>query len=110
MVSALRRKGRTVPKLKSKAGEAIQQFRGEYEANHFVIVEIDAVVVGSAMALAEARGLRGYDAVQLASALRVHRARTMMDAPAITLVCADGELSAAALREGLAVEMLAAPS
>jgi predicted nucleic acid-binding protein len=107
LVSALSREWRAAPGLNEKAGQAIGLFRGDYEANRFVIVEIDAEVIGIAMELAETRGLRGYDAIQLASALRVHRARAMMGAPAMVLVCADGELSAAAVSEGLAVETLA---
>jgi hypothetical protein len=56
------------------------------------------------MLLAERHPLRGYDAVQLAAALAVHRPRAAALLPALTFVCADARLNAAATAEGLTVE------
>ena len=53
------------------------------------------------MDLAEARALRGYDAVQLATALELHRLRQEMSLPPLAFVSADGDLNEAAEAEGL---------
>jgi uncharacterized protein len=54
--------------------------------------------------MAEAHGLRGYDAVQLAVTVGLHRARATAGLPSLTFICADQELNAAATAEGLAVD------
>jgi predicted nucleic acid-binding protein len=64
------------------------------------VVEIRKPVIAHARELVCEHGLRAYDGVQLACALR---ART--NAP-LTLWCADGELATAAETEGLRVERL----
>jgi hypothetical protein len=56
------------------------------------------------MLLAETHGLRGYDAMQLATALEVNTLRIVSGLPPLTLVSADVELNAAAIAEGLTVE------
>jgi predicted nucleic acid-binding protein len=58
----------------------------------------------NAAALAEKHALRGYDAMQLAVALRTNARRLAKGASAITLVSADVTLNAAAVAEGLAVD------
>jgi predicted nucleic acid-binding protein len=97
-----------VPTRRSRAlsagapGVALQQFRREL-ANRYRIVGVTTVLILNAMLLAERHALRGYDAVQLA-ALAVDAERRSVRLPALTLVCADSELNAAAQSEGLAVE------
>jgi hypothetical protein len=56
------------------------------------------------MLLARSHGLRAYDAVQLATALDIHREHRQASLAPITLVSADQELNAAAATEGLAVD------
>ena len=56
------------------------------------------------MTLAEAHSLRGYDAVQLATAVEIHIRGLTLGLPALTLVSADEELNLAARAEGLVVE------
>ena len=56
------------------------------------------------MHLAEKHGLRGYDAVQLASVLEIHRQHLAVGLPSPVLVSADAELNSAALAEGLQIE------
>jgi uncharacterized protein len=56
-------------------------------------------VLQSAALLADLHSLRGYDAVQLASALEVR-----LQVPLLILVSADGDLNTAATAEGLPVE------
>jgi predicted nucleic acid-binding protein len=58
------------------------------------LVEIDSDLAASAGDLAEAYGLRGYDAVHLAAALLVHD-------PDLVLASGDGDLLAAASTAGL---------
>jgi predicted nucleic acid-binding protein len=62
-------------------------------------VEIDDVVARLAGEKAEERELRGFDAVHLAAALRVHD-------PDVVLIAGDRALIAAAMSEGIAVAQL----
>lgn len=57
-----------------------------------------------AMSLAQAHGLRGFDAVHLATALAVHDLHRSLQLPAITFVSADIDQHQAAATEGLLVE------
>ena len=56
------------------------------------------------MAIAPVRALRGYDAVQLATALTVSEELTGASIGPITFVSSDIDLNTAAAQEGLAVE------
>jgi predicted nucleic acid-binding protein len=58
------------------------------------VVEIDAALAAAAGELAESRGLRGYDAVHLAAALRVRD-------DDLVVVAGDAALLAAAAAEGI---------
>jgi uncharacterized protein len=101
VVAAVARRGRgnVIP----VAAALIAQFR--HDATHqYNILEVTPAVLTDAERLAEARGLRGYDAVQLAVALELHRTRQTAGLPPLTFVCADQELNAAATAEGLAVD------
>jgi len=60
------------------------------------VVEPRGPVLDLAAELVSRRALRAYDAVQLASAIRLSRAGI-----AVTFVCADDALSAGAIAEGL---------
>ncbi|RMG54062.1 MAG: PIN domain-containing protein, partial [Acidobacteria bacterium] len=72
-------------------------------AREYRIVDVTRSTAQSAMVLAERYGLRGYDAVQLASALEVHAARMARSLPALTFVSADDDLNDAAHVGGLSV-------
>jgi predicted nucleic acid-binding protein len=61
------------------------------------VLEVRGRVLDLAMELVSRRALRAYDAVQLASAMRLSEAAGV----AVTFVCADAALSAAAIGEGL---------
>ena len=68
------------------------------EWNHFGVVELTGALARRAAALAERRALRGYGAIQLASAL------TLRDAGApVEFACFDERLNAAARAERLAL-------
>jgi uncharacterized protein len=65
------------------------------------LVEIDDALARRAGELAEARQLRGYDAVHLAAADRVHD-------PNLVVIAGDGALLDAAAAEGMAVATIVA--
>jgi uncharacterized protein len=79
------------------------QFRIDLETEYQVI-EISDRIIAAAMNLAQAQGLRGYDAVQLAAACAVNSLCIENSLPLVTLVSADNELNEAAIREGLKIE------
>jgi hypothetical protein len=85
------------------ATAALADFRRDF-AREYIIIEIEVTLIAHAMSLAEAHALRGYDAVQLAAALEVHRQRLAAGLTTPTLISADDSLNAAALVEGLAVD------
>ncbi|MCX6359847.1 MAG: type II toxin-antitoxin system VapC family toxin [Armatimonadetes bacterium] len=81
--------------------------RGEFVrdlADEDMVVEFGEPVAMEAMRLAECHALRGYDAIQLASALAVNRAAVGAGLHPVVLVSSDADLNAAARREGVSVE------
>jgi predicted nucleic acid-binding protein len=80
-----------------------QQLRSDLQ-NDYQTIEIVETVTTSAMTLAEAYGLRGYDAIQLAVGCAVNTLCVANGLSPIVFVSADHELNGAAVREGLAVE------
>jgi len=70
----------------------------ELEWESFVAIELTEAVVRRAGSLAEARGLRGYDAVHLSARLEI---RDAGEPPLFG--CFDDRLARAARREGLRV-------
>lgn len=61
-------------------------------------------MIEQASLLTEKHYLRGYDAVQLASALEVQKIRNSFGASSIIFVSADNALNQAAQNEGLTVD------
>jgi uncharacterized protein len=102
VLSAIKRRERIGTTSPQDAQTAILNFRNEF-AVFFTVLEITALLISEAMALAERHDLRGYDAVQLAAALEVNRRRTALGLSLGTLVSADQALNEAALAEHLAV-------
>lgn len=70
----------------------------------YSLLDVDQFVVDEAMDLTGRHRLRGYDAIHLASALRLNRALTELQLPPLILVSADGDLLKAAQGEHLAIE------
>lgn len=98
MVAAVTRRQRGGLIAAAAAATALADFQYDF-VNQYLIVEVTAVLVDRAAALARTHGLRGYDAIQLAAALEVHA-----QAPSLTLVSADNDLNAATAAEGLLVD------
>jgi uncharacterized protein len=65
---ARRQRGGSLPP--EQAAQAIAEFSDDW-ANLYDVISADRQVVNQAMVLAQRHGLRGYDAMQLASALEV---------------------------------------
>lgn len=103
VVAAIARRTRGAAISPADAAAIISAFRRDF-ADEFWILEILPSVVSRAMALAERHGLRGYDAIQLATALedRVHRLSGGV--PPLTFISADQALNAAAQAEGFLVD------
>lgn len=103
VVAALFRKARNGEIRRADAVRASGNFRRDW-LTQFQLVEVDDRVTDLAMDLAERHGLRGYDSVQLAAAVQLHRTRLAMRLTTLTFVSADvGQLRAAGA-EGLLTE------
>ena len=103
VVAALSARARDGTLLSSNAQAAIMQFKSEFRGG-YQIIEVNRHLVDTAMALTERHGLRGYDAVQLASAVEVQVRRIAHNLSEPVFVCADNQLNSAALAEGLTIE------
>jgi predicted nucleic acid-binding protein len=103
IVAALFLRARTGSLALADAQAAATQFQADFRGR-YQVVEVTEQLVDLAMTLAERHGLRGYDSVQLAAALALQAARQALDLSAVTFVCADDRLNAAAMAEGLSVE------
>lgn len=86
-----------------EAEEARDELAQDLERT-FRVIEIDEQILQTALGLAESRGLRGYDCVQLAAALLTRQARSDAGLSDLILLTADKELMAAAVVEGIKVE------
>jgi predicted nucleic acid-binding protein len=103
MIAALFRKARTGEISQDDALQAAGDFKTDWQTA-YQIVEINSIITERAMDLAEKYGLRGYDAVHLASALELHRLRCAMELPGLTFISADDEQLHVAAVEGLLVD------
>jgi predicted nucleic acid-binding protein len=103
IVAAVIRRGRGNVIPVAAATALIAEFRHD-AAHQYNILEVTPGLLADAERMAEAHGLRGYDAVQLAVTVGLHRARATAGLPSLTFICADQELNAAATAEGLAVD------
>ncbi len=93
----VRRKATTLP----DATLAIANFRYDFDRGYYA-VPATLAVIKLAMDLTEKYGLRGYDAVQLATALQIQNQRVTI--PPLIFISADNDLNAAASAEGLTVD------
>lgn len=98
---ARRKKGKTLSN--DDAALALKSFEIDL-ADVYVTVDFEPDHIASATDLATKHALRGYDAVQLATALAANYDVIESGSPSLVFVSADGELNTAALAEGLSVE------
>jgi hypothetical protein len=73
-------------------------------AEMFILLQVDRKVIDQAVGLARAHRLRGYDAVQLATALVTNRDLTEHDHPPLIFIASDDDLLAAAQVRGIATD------
>jgi uncharacterized protein len=73
-------------------------------ATNYNVIQIDQAVLDAALELTQYHRLRGYDAVQLAVALRVNDLYLRNNLLPLTFICADSDLLNAAQSEGLSVD------
>ena len=103
VVAAIMRQQR-MDELSPKDSEAARTaFRFHYDHQYHVVALTEAVIE-EAMDLAEHHPLRGYDAVQLATATQIRRMRRVVGLNDPTFVSADATLNEAAAHEGFAAE------
>ena len=103
VVSAISRQMRGKFLNPPQADKSIQRFRRIFRLR-FKKLAVDNGLIEQASFLAEKHFLRGYDAVQLASALEVQKTRQTVGASPIIFVSADNALNQAAQDEGLSVD------
>ncbi|MGI4791561.1 MAG: type II toxin-antitoxin system VapC family toxin [Janthinobacterium lividum] len=102
-VAALTLRSRRGSMTLGEASAAIADLRRDLVID-YVPVQITDVLLRQAMGLIEKHGLRGYDSVQLSSALQISAERTASGLDAPVMVCADSALNAATMAEGLTVD------
>jgi uncharacterized protein len=103
LVAGLTRRQRGGSLAPHDTAVARNAFRGDL-ASEYQLVEVTASLADRAMSLAEAHGLRGYDAIQLAAALSVNEFCVAAGLSPLLLISSDVELNAAARAEGLTVD------
>lgn len=103
VISALARRHRGGTVSNGDFTKVSNRFRRNF-SDKFFKTEVNLPVIEQAAALAEKHALRGYDAVQLASAVNLHRRRKTAGLPPLIFVSADNALNVAANAEGLQVD------
>jgi len=96
-VAALARRARGGAFWPGSVARVIQKLTADFQ-QQFVVIAVNSELIDKAVDLARQRALRGYDALQLATALVV---RSLVAPEVVTFVAADDELIAAAEMEGL---------
>jgi hypothetical protein len=100
IVAAISRRVRMGLTTGADGAKAIGVFNTHFQTKYRVVI-VTLETVERAMSLAEKYALRGYDAIQLATALTVEEEMTADGFGPLTLISADGDLNQAAQAEGL---------
>jgi predicted nucleic acid-binding protein len=103
VVAAIARKARVREMSEPDATTAIRTFRHHFQTQYQIVL-MTPEIVDPAMELAEKRGLRGYDAAQLASALVVQAELVASGVSEPIFICADTNLNEVARAEHLSVQ------
>jgi hypothetical protein len=105
VIAAITRRARGGSVTAIDATNFVAQFK-QHLVTDFRVLEVSLPLILQAVALTENHGLRGYDALQLASALTInHRLLSLgLTTLSFTFVSADDELNSAAQTEGLVVD------
>ncbi len=103
VVSAIARRRKGLRITTDSAQKAIFRFQ-RYFRKRFVKINLSLQLTEDAMRIADKHELRGYDAVQLASAIESNKLRQTNGLSPIIFVSADNVLNSAAQLEGLIVD------
>jgi len=103
VISAITRRLRGGQLPRALAVQGLRDFRADWQLQYQPIDPARAII-RRAMDLAENRGLRGYDAVHVATAPELHDSRRTFGLPFLIFVSADRVQLAVAAGEGLVVE------
>lgn len=103
VVSAISRRQLGKSLTAKAANKAIARFKRDFQ-NKIRILRLTDSVTSDAMLLAETHGLRGYDSVQLATALELEKRLSAKNLPSIEFISADNQLNQVANIEGLTVD------
>jgi uncharacterized protein len=103
IIAALTKRMRVGSLTPTATDKAVARFEREF-ANRYLLIEVSPQIIKRAMTLAKNHTLRGYDAVQLASALQANQDRTAIGGTPLTFISADNHLNIAATAEGLTVD------
>jgi predicted nucleic acid-binding protein len=98
---ARRLKGKTLNP--SDATMISQQFKTDFAAD-LRVLEITPELLDEAVLLTESHALRGYNAIQLSSAVELSKEIIALKLGSLIFVSADNELNSAAQAEGLQIE------
>lgn len=103
VTSALARRQREGSLSPEQVAKALRAFRFDWNTQ-FRVVDLDQPLAELAGQLLARHPLRAYDAVQMASALRIHPSFSSSRSTSLTFVAADDRLLGAAEAEGLQVD------
>ena len=103
VVAALTKRMRVGSLTSTATAKAVSRFEREF-SNRYLLVETTPQIIQKAMTLAKNHTLRGYDAVQLASAIQANQDRISIGGSSLTFISADNHLNIAATAEGLLVD------
>lgn len=103
VTAAIARKRKGLSITPDKAQKSILRFQRDFQYR-FYQQSLAPKIVNLAMNLADKYELRGYDAVQLASAIEANNLRQINGLSPIIFVSADNALNSAAQTEGLTID------
>ena len=103
VIAALARKQRMGELSAADYQQAVTDFTHDFQ-HAYTRIELTDHITTQAMALSQRHVLRGYDAVQLASALYVDTALKQSRQPAVAFISADDALCNATQAEGLVTD------
>lgn len=103
VVSAIARRRKSLTITQTNAQKAIFRFQRDFR-RRFVKNNLMPQLIEEAMQIADKYEIRGYDAVQLASAIEFNRLRKNSGLSPIIFISADNNLNSAAQIEGLQVD------
>jgi uncharacterized protein len=101
VAAALAARHRATTGISQHARDTGLRFFKRHLATEYTVITIDRAIIDQAVDLTQRYRLRGYDAVQLASAVVGNDAFIASGQPRLTFVAADSDLIAAAGSEGL---------